>query len=409
MNTMKHQRNALGGFSIAEVMLAIGVVAFGLVAVLGVLPAGLTVQKDNREETIIRYDAQYWMTVLRAGMQPTDALDQVEWVELQVEDADGPVVYRAHRPRLGGEGAPPIGGEWPGMNYLFKGHLKQTSWPTDVIGWMSIPDDTVFGTVKKTARVRAINGHLFDRIYGRKVLVATEREFKKEGETAFHKLPGGEFAFSYLLETHIAPDPVNEDLWRITLTFKWPVRDDPTLKDSTKNADDVKTVSTKSFTTLVGAPPRKTLARQQLPANQKAILNVTLPGEKITIEELDARTGLGIVTINNTLVLMKDDDLAADIPEPEAERASSGLPRPDDKWRIGRTYKTHGLYSLRRMTGGLSDGGYPPEFGELIGQTEERRFLGFEEQPQQANAYFNERKPDPLQNRPFYFFTPDYE
>ena len=73
MNTMKHQRNALGGFSIAEVMLAIGVVAFGLVAVLGVLPAGLTVQKDNREETIIRYDAQYWMTALRAGMQPTDA------------------------------------------------------------------------------------------------------------------------------------------------------------------------------------------------------------------------------------------------------------------------------------------------------------------------------------------------
>ena len=57
MNTMIHQRKTQGGFSIAEVMLAIGVVAFGLVAVLGVLPVGLTVQKDNREETIIRYDA----------------------------------------------------------------------------------------------------------------------------------------------------------------------------------------------------------------------------------------------------------------------------------------------------------------------------------------------------------------
>ena len=392
MNTMIHQRNTQGGFSIAEVMLAIGVVAFGLVAVLGVLPIGLTVQKDNREETIIRYDAQYWMTVLRAGMQPTDALHQVEWVELQVDDGNGPVVYRAHRPRLSGDGAGP---EWRDLEPLFRGHLKQTSWPTDVIGWMSIPDDgTEFGTVKKTARVRAMNGHLFDRIYGRKVLVATKREFISEGETAFHPLPGGEFAFSYLLETHIAPDPANANLWRITLTFKWPVLDDPTLKDSTKNADDVKTVSTKSFTTLVGSAPRKTPARQQLPINQKLLLDVTLPDEKITIEELAALTGMGMITINNTLLSMEQADLAADIPEPEAERASPGQVRPDDKWRMGRTYDTHGLYSLRPMTGAPPNGGYRPVFRRWFAV--EDRFFGFIEP---TDSYFSS----------FYFFTPDYQ
>jgi len=389
---MKHQRNALGGFSIAEVMLAIGVVAFGLVAVLGVLPAGLTVQKDNREETIIRYDAQYWMTALRAGMQPTDALHQVEWVELQVDDGAGPVVYRAHRPRLGGDGAGP---EWRDLPSLFRGHLKQASWPTDVIGWMSIPDNgTAIGSVKKTARVRAMNGQLFDRIYGRKVLVATRQEFVSEGSTAFHPLPGGEFAFSYLLETHIAPDPANVNLWRITLTFKWPVLDDPSLKDSTKNAADVKTVSTKSFTTLVGAPPRETLARQQLPLNQKLLLDVTLPGEKITIEELSALTGMGMITVNNTLLSMEQSDLAADIPEPEAERASPGQVRPDDKWRMGRTYDTHGLYSLRPMTGAPSNGGYRPVFGRF--RAEQDRFLGFTEP---TNSFFSS----------FYFFTPDYQ
>ena len=392
MNTMKHQRNALGGFSIAEVMLAIGVVAFGLVAVLGVLPAGLTVQKDNREETIIRYDAQYWMTALRAGMQPTDALHQVEWVELQVDDGAGPVVYRAHRPRLGGDGAGP---EWRDLPSLFRGHLKQASWPTDVIGWMSIPDNgTAIGSVKKTARVRAMNGQLFDRIYGRKVLVATRQEFVSEGSTAFHPLPGGEFAFSYLLETHIAPDPANVNLWRITLTFKWPVLDDPSLKDSTKNAADVKTVSTKSFTTLVGAPPRETLARQQLPLNQKLLLDVTLPDEKITIEELSALTGMGMITVNNTLLSMEQSDLAADIPEPEAERASPGQVRPDDKWRMGRTYDTHGLYSLRPMTGAPSNGGYRPVFGRF--RAEQDRFLGFTEP---TNSFFSS----------FYFFTPDYQ
>ena len=398
MNTMKHQRNAQGGFSIAEVMLAIGVVAFGWVAVLGVLPAGLTVQKDNREETIIRYDAQYWMTALRAGMQPTDALHQVEWVELQVDDGNGPVVYRAHRPRLGGDGAGP---EWRNLPPLFRGHLKQASWPTDVIGWMSIPDrgyadklDPRLGTVKKTARVRAMNGQLFDRIYGRKVLVATRQEFVSEGGTTFHPLPGGEFAFSYLLETHITEDPANDNLWRITLTFKWPVLDDPTLKDSTKNAADVKTANTKSFTTLVGAPPRLTKARQQLPLNQKLLLDVTLPDEKVTIEELSALTGMGMVTINNTLLSMKDDDLAVDIPEPEAERASSGQTRPDDKWRMGRTYDTHGLYSLRPMTGAPSNGGYRPVFGRF--RVEQDRFLGFIEP---TNSFFSS----------FYFFTPDYE
>ena len=392
MNTMKHQRNALGGFSIAEVMLAIGVVAFGLVAVLGVLPAGLTVQKDNREETIIRYDAQYWMTALRAGMQPTDALHQVEWVELQVDDGAGPVVYRAHRPRLGGDGAGP---EWRDLPSLFRGHLKQASWPTDVIGWMSIPDNgTALGSVKKTARVRAMNGQLFDRIYGRKVLVATRQEFVSEGSTAFHPLPGGEFAFSYLLETHIAPDPANVNLWRITLTFKWPVLDDPTLKGSTKKAADVKTVSTKSFTTLVGAPPRETLARQQLPLNQKLLLDVTLPDEKITIGELSALTGMGMITVNNTLLSMEQSDLAADIPEPEAERASPGQVRPDDKWRMGRTYDTHGLYSLRPMTGAPSNGGYRPVFGRF--RAEQDRFLGFTEP---TNSFFSS----------FYFFTPDYQ
>ena len=392
MNTAKQFHPQQGGFSVAEVALAIGVVAFGLVAVLGVLPAGLTVQKDNREETVIRYDAQYWMTALRAGMQPTDALNQVEWVELEVDDGTGPVIYRAHRPRLGGDGAGP---EWPGMPFLFKGHLKQSSWPTDVIGWMSIPDNgTAIGSVKKTARVRAFNGQLFDRIYGRKVLVATKEEYMNEGQTAFHPLPGGEFALSYLLETHIAPDPANANLWRITLTFKWPVLDDPTLKDATKNAADVKTVSSKSFTTLVGLPPKETKARQQLPLDQKTILDVTLPGEKISIEELSALTGIiNYASINNTLLAMEQAGLATDIREPEAERASPNMVRPDDKWRMGRTYDTHGLYSLRPMEG-LSNGGYPPVFGPF--RSEPDRFLGFSSP---TNFYFST----------FYFFTPDYE
>ncbi len=406
MNTTNHQPNSQSGFSIAEVTLAIGVVAFGLVAVLGVLPVGLTVQKDNREETIIRYDAQYWMTVLRAGMQPTDALHQVEWVELQVDDGSSTNVYRAHRPRLSGDGFDGV--HDGGLMALYNGHLKQTSWPTDVIGWMSIPDNgTALGSVKKTARVRAMNGQLFDRIYGRKVLVATKQEFMSEGDTAFHPLPGGEFAFSYLLETQIAPDPANANLYRITLTFKWPVLDDPTLKDSTKNAGDVKTVSTKSFTTLVGAPPEMAYPREYFNQGspERRIFDVTLPGEVITLDEIMNLTGLDMIhneappisrlRILRTLEKMKIDNLAEDISEPEAERDSPGMARPEDKWRIGRIYYTHGYYSLRPMTGALPQGGYTPNWG-LLGNPE--RLRGFK-MPPLTNSYFNT----------FYFFTPDYQ
>jgi hypothetical protein len=109
---------------------------------------------------------------------------------------------------------------------------------------------------------------------------------------------------------------------------------------------------------------------------------------------LAALTGMGMITINNTLLSMEQADLAADIPEPEAERASPGRVRPDDKWRMGRTYDTHGLYSLRPMTGAPPNGGYRPVFRRWFAV--EDRFFGFIEP---TDSYFSS----------FYFFTPDYQ
>ena len=56
--------------------MAVGIVAFGLVAVLSILPFGLTAQKDNREETIIRYEAQYWFAALQAGGLLLEEMDR---------------------------------------------------------------------------------------------------------------------------------------------------------------------------------------------------------------------------------------------------------------------------------------------------------------------------------------------
>ncbi|HEY0549954.1 MAG TPA: hypothetical protein VGF13_10155 [Verrucomicrobiae bacterium] len=51
----------------AEIAIALGVIAFALIAIIGILPAGLQVQKDNREETIINQDARVLLEAIKSG------------------------------------------------------------------------------------------------------------------------------------------------------------------------------------------------------------------------------------------------------------------------------------------------------------------------------------------------------
>ena len=187
MNTMVHEKSE-GGFTISEVLLAVSVVAFGLVAVFTILPFGLTAQKDNREETIVRYEAEYWFAVLQAGGMPLESMDRVETVELK--DNVGSV-YRVNRYNLS--------------------ENAKAGWPVDVCGWLSAPD-YIWNNGSKTnrvpakfARVWAINGSLFDRLYS------------PRGRSG-HYLDGGEFSFGYFLETQVEPEKASSAC-RLTLTF----------------------------------------------------------------------------------------------------------------------------------------------------------------------------------------------
>jgi type II secretory pathway pseudopilin PulG len=54
-------------FTMIEIALAIGVIGFALVAIIGILPAGMNVQKDNREDTLISQDAPYFLDAIRNG------------------------------------------------------------------------------------------------------------------------------------------------------------------------------------------------------------------------------------------------------------------------------------------------------------------------------------------------------
>ena len=87
------------GFTMIEIALCLAIIGFALVAIIGVLPAGLTVQKDNREETIINQDAVVWMNSIRNGTLGFDDLTNYVigitniWTTYQVNPNSTKVVY----------------------------------------------------------------------------------------------------------------------------------------------------------------------------------------------------------------------------------------------------------------------------------------------------------------------------
>ena len=57
-----------------EIAICLAIIGIALVAIIGVLPIGLNVQKDNREETLIDQDATVFMENIRNGARGLDDL-----------------------------------------------------------------------------------------------------------------------------------------------------------------------------------------------------------------------------------------------------------------------------------------------------------------------------------------------
>jgi len=57
-----------------EIALSLAVVSFALVAIMGILPTGMTVQRDNREDTLINQEGRYWMEAIRSGARGLEDL-----------------------------------------------------------------------------------------------------------------------------------------------------------------------------------------------------------------------------------------------------------------------------------------------------------------------------------------------
>lgn len=70
----RRARRAVAAFTMVEIAMALAVIGFALVAILGILPMGMDVQKDNRRETVINQDANFLIETIRGGAHGLDDL-----------------------------------------------------------------------------------------------------------------------------------------------------------------------------------------------------------------------------------------------------------------------------------------------------------------------------------------------
>ncbi|HYE30454.1 MAG TPA: hypothetical protein VEH27_03425 [Methylomirabilota bacterium] len=92
------------GFTMVEVALAMGVVVIAMVAILGILPAGMETQKENRDTSLVGDDAAIFMNAIRTGARGMDYLtnhvEEVFLVQKQV-DRTGRLVSQLKKVSIG--------------------------------------------------------------------------------------------------------------------------------------------------------------------------------------------------------------------------------------------------------------------------------------------------------------------
>ncbi|MEI9863664.1 MAG: type II secretion system protein, partial [Limisphaerales bacterium] len=67
-------RRSPSAFTLVEVAISLAIIGIALVAIIGVLPMGMNVQRDNREATVVNQDATIFLEAIRNGSRGLDDL-----------------------------------------------------------------------------------------------------------------------------------------------------------------------------------------------------------------------------------------------------------------------------------------------------------------------------------------------
>jgi hypothetical protein len=115
-----------------EIALALGVIGFALVAIIGILPVGLNVQKEAHQDTIISQDGSFLMEAIRNG-GPTNGLGTSTSLDFLTNYVEYITV-----------GGTTYTNDYRAPNYFGSGQK--------ILGLLSTPD------VSTTARIRGLTG-----------------------------------------------------------------------------------------------------------------------------------------------------------------------------------------------------------------------------------------------------------
>ena len=156
-----------------EIAIALAVIAFALVAIIGVLPTGLTVQKDNREDTIINQDGPYWLETIRTGSKGLDHL--TNYVETITINTLGPGVDDT-------------------IIYTNSPNAPQP-----------VPYDGSMSNGQRIVGLLTTPKYFFDATFQRFTNTITARVRALTGAAVEQGIANPEFAFSYVLMPEIVP------------------------------------------------------------------------------------------------------------------------------------------------------------------------------------------------------------
>jgi prepilin-type N-terminal cleavage/methylation domain-containing protein len=70
----RHFHASQSGFTMMEIAICLAIIGIALVAIIGDLPLGMNVQKDNREQTVINQDATVFIEAIRNAQRGSDDL-----------------------------------------------------------------------------------------------------------------------------------------------------------------------------------------------------------------------------------------------------------------------------------------------------------------------------------------------
>jgi type II secretory pathway pseudopilin PulG len=84
-------------FTMVEIAICLAVIGFALVAIIGVLPLGIQVQSDNRQEAIINHDGAYFLDAIRKGAPAEDLRLYVEEISLTYSNGNNVVVHTTNK------------------------------------------------------------------------------------------------------------------------------------------------------------------------------------------------------------------------------------------------------------------------------------------------------------------------